>query len=245
MSRSPTIIVQARMTSTRLPGKVLAPIAGRPMLAWQLDRLRRVRDDVAVAVATSDGPSDDPIVDLCGELGVPVVRGSEADVLDRYRVAAATLRADPVIRITSDCPLIDPAVSRAVLELFERGEADYASNTLERTFPRGLDTEVLSSETLAAAWHEASQPFEREHVTPYIYRNPSRFRLRNLRNERDEGYRRWTVDTPADLAFARAVYERLEADAVTFDANDVRELLRREPALEALNAAVEQKPLGA
>ncbi len=245
MSRSPTIIVQARMTSTRLPGKVLAPIAGRPMLAWQLDRLRRVRDDVAVAVATSDGPSDDPIVDLCGELGVPVVRGSESDVLDRYHVAAATLSADPVIRVTSDCPLIDPAVSRAVLELFERGEADYASNTLERTFPRGLDTEVLSVETLAAAWREASQPFEREHVTPYIYRNPSRFRLRNLRNERDEGDRRWTVDTPADLAFARAVYERLEVDAVTFDANDVRELLRREPALEALNAAVEQKPLGA
>lgn len=126
MTASPMIIGQARMTSTRLPGKVLLPVAGRPMLAWLLDRLRAVRDDVGVAVATTTGASDDAIVELCATLGVPVVRGSEQDVLDRYHQAAAELNADPVIRITSDCPLIDPATSRAVLELWERVVPDYA-----------------------------------------------------------------------------------------------------------------------
>ncbi len=241
MSASPMIIVQARMTSTRLPGKVMLPIAGRPMLAWVLNRLRAVREDVGVAVATTTGSSDDAIVDLCATLGVPVVRGSEQDVLDRYHQAAATLDADPVVRVTSDCPLIDPATSRAVLELWERDGPDYASNTLVRTFPRGLDTEVLSRSTLNAAWTAATEAFEREHVTPYVYRHPERFSLANLSSGGDEGLRRWTVDTPEDMEFIRAIYEQLAPRDPMFDANAVRMLLREQPKLEDMNANVEQK----
>ena len=240
---SPVIIVQARMTSTRLPGKVLEPVLDRPMLAWQLDRLNRVRSDVKVVVATTDLHSDDPIVELCRMAGVPVVRGSEDDVLDRYRLAAIRVSADPIIRITADCPLIDPAISRAVLELWEHRSADYAANTLERTYPRGLDTEVISRGVLETAWREATQPYEREHVTPFIYRRPERFRLVNLRNVADEGHRRWTVDTADDLAFVRAVYERLATTGAAFDADTVRDLLAREPELERLNGDVQQKTL--
>lgn len=243
MTTSPMIIVQARMTSTRLPGKVLLPVAGRPMLGWVLERLRAVRDDVGVAVATTTGASDDPIVDLCATLDIPVVRGSEQDVLDRYHDAAAKLSADPVIRITSDCPLIDPATSRAVLELWERDTPDYASNTLERTFPRGLDTEVLSRSTLDIAWATATEVFEREHVTPYVYRRPERFRLANLSSGRDEGMRRWTVDTLEDLHFVRAIYEELAPRDPTFDAEAVRALLHERPGLESINAHVEQTTL--
>ena len=245
MPASPVIIVQARMTSTRLPGKVLTPIAGRPMLAWILDRLASVRDDVRVAVATSTGAADDPVVDLCSEMRIPVVRGSEHDVLDRYHQAASQLKADPIIRITSDCPLIDPATSRAVLELWEREHPDYASNTLERTFPRGLDTEVVSRSAIDAAWREATEPFEREHVTPFLYRRPERFRLANVANDRDEGGRRWTVDTPEDLEFVRAVFEALAASGGSFDAPAVRRLLRERPELERINAGVAQKTLPA
>lgn len=243
MPASPVIIVQARMTSTRLPGKVLLPVAGRPMLAWLLDRLELVRSDVRVAVATTAGASDDAIADLCVAMGTPVVRGSEHDVLDRYHRAAAELEADPIIRITSDCPLIDPATSRDVLDLWERERPDYASNTLVRTFPRGLDTEVVTRSTLEAAWSEATASFEREHVTPYVYRRPERFRLANLSNVADESARRWTVDTPEDLEFVRAVYEALAPQNRTFGAASVRALLHERPELELINAGVTQKTL--
>lgn len=245
MSPSPVIIVQARMTSTRLPGKVLLPVLGRPMLAWQLERLGRVRDDVRLAVATTIRPTDDPIVELCAAMNVPTVRGPEDDVLDRYRTAAMILKANPVIRITSDCPLIDPAITRQVLELWERGDTDYAANTLERTFPRGLDAEVMSLAALDTAWRSATEAFEREHVTPFLYRHPERFRLRNLRNSTDESHRRWTVDTPEDLAFVRAVFEALAPVGPDFDTSDIRTLLTERPDLELLNRAVRQKMLPA
>jgi spore coat polysaccharide biosynthesis protein SpsF len=243
MRRTPVIIVQARMTSTRLPGKVMEPIEGRPMLAWQFDRLRRVRDDVRVAVATTVNQADDAIATLCEHEGVPVVRGSELDVLDRYRQAADALGADPVIRITSDCPLIDPDVSRQVLELWERKQPDYASNTLERTFPRGLDTEVFSHGALESAWQRADAPFEREHVTPYIYLRPEEYRLANLAAHADLGGLRWTVDTDEDLAFVRAVYQAIVPDTPAFTTRDVIELLERRPDIGRINATVEQKLL--
>lgn len=243
MNGSPVVIVQARMTSTRLPGKVLLPALGRPLLAWQLDRLRQVRNDVRVAVATTTERTDDPIVGLCESMGIPVVRGSEDDVLGRYHLAAEQLRADPIIRVTSDCPLIDPDITRAVLQLYETTGSDYVSNTLERTFPRGLDTEAMSRGALDTAWREASAPFEREHVTPYLYRNPDRFQLTNFRNDFDEGERRWTIDTPADLAFVRAVFDELRPIADSFRTVDVRAALKRRPEIENINRGVAQKAL--
>lgn len=243
MRRTPVIVVQARMTSTRLPGKVMQPIAGRPMLGWQLERLRRVGRDIGIAVATTVNRSDDPIVRLCGTEGVDVIRGSELDVLDRYHQAAETLEADPVIRITSDCPLIDPDVIRQLLELWERERPDYAANTLERTFPRGLDTEVISRSALDTAWRKADAPFEREHVTPYIYRRPDHYRLLNLAADVDRGGMRWTVDTPEDLEFVRAVFDAVEPRPPAFETRHVVELLRRRPDIEDINAAVEQKLL--
>ncbi len=243
MAPSPVVIVQARMTSTRLPGKVLLPILDRPMLAWQLDRLRHIRHDVRLAVATTANPTDDVIVKLCSQMGVTVCRGSEADVLDRYRSSAQELDADPIIRITSDCPFIDPDVARQVLELWERSEADYASNTLARTYPRGLDVEVFSRRLLETAWLEAGEAFEREHVTPFMYGHAERFRVVELRNTTDESHRRWTVDTPEDLAFARAVFEVVAPDRPDFGTADVLALLARRPELELLNGMVEQKRL--
>jgi spore coat polysaccharide biosynthesis protein SpsF len=232
------------MTSTRLPGKVLMPIQGRPMLTWQLERLQRVRDDVRVTVATTDQPTDDAVVDLCAHHGIQVTRGSEADVLDRYWNAAREVGADPVIRITADCPLIDPDLTREVLELWERSGADYASNTLDRRYPRGLDTEVISRDALGRAWESATEAFEREHVTPFIYLQPDRFRLVGLRNAADEGMRRWTVDTIEDLAFVRAVYAHLLPTTPNFGATEVRELLRHRPDIEAMNVRIAQKALG-
>lgn len=243
MPFTPVIVVQARMTSSRLPGKVLMPIHGRPMLAWQLERLQRVRDDVLVSVATTAQATDDAVVQLCQDLGIPVTRGPEADVLDRYWQAAVEHGANPVIRITADCPLIDPDVSRQVLELWEESGADYASNTLDRRYPRGLDTEVISRSALQDAWESATQPFEREHVTPFIYLHPERFRLVGLRNDADESMRRWTVDTAADLEFVRAVFSHLAQTSRDFGSTDVRRLLERHPEIERINANVEQKNL--
>lgn len=233
------------MGSTRLPGKVLLTVAGRPMLAWQLDRLRSTSPDLRVAVATSQREADDPIAALCTELGVPVVRGSELDVLDRYHLAAEQLHANPVIRVTADCPLIDPLIVVKVLDLWSASGADYASNTLERTFPRGLDTEVMSFGALETAWHEARAAHEREHVTPFIYRRPERFTLANLRNSLDEGARRWTVDTADDLAFTRTIFEELAPRGHAFTTDDVRELLAAQPWIELLNRDVPQKTLPA
>jgi spore coat polysaccharide biosynthesis protein SpsF len=231
------------MTSSRLPGKVLMPILGRPMLVWELERLHRVRDDVRVVVATTVLDTDDAVVALCRDLGVPVTRGSEADVLDRYWRAAVEHEANPVIRITADCPLIDPDVTREVLQLWEQTGADYASNTLDRRYPRGLDTEVISQAALRDAWESATQPFEREHVTPVIYLHPERFRLAGLRNEADESTRRWTVDTAEDLEFVRAVYSHLVPTSPQFRSSDIRGLLERHPEIEAINRHVEQKDL--
>ena len=234
-------IVQARMGSTRLPGKVLAELGGRPMLARVVERLRRARTLDGVVVATSRGAGDDPVARLCAELGVPVYRGSEEDVLDRYARAAEEFGADVVVRITADCPLVDPAVVDLVVERFRAADADYASNTLERTYPQGLDVEVFRREALEAAAQEAKEPWERAHVTPFLYRHPERFALASVRQERDASRHRWTVDTPEDLELVRELY----AGVGRFDAGwlEVLELVEGEPALTGINASVRQKRL--
>ena len=229
-------IVQARVGSSRLPGKVLADLAGRPMLARVVERVcraARVRD---VAVATSRRPEDDAVAALCRAIGVRCVRGSERDVLDRYHDAARATGADDVARITADCPLLDPAVLDVVAEAYHGARADYACNIEPPTFPHGLDVEAVSREALERAWRNARSPEEREHVTLYIRDRRAQFRCVNVRHHADLSALRWTVDEPRDLAFVRAVYDHL--GDVPFGMDAVLALVAAEPAVAALNAGI-------
>ncbi len=235
-------ILQARTGSTRLPGKVLLDLAGRTMLARVVRRVRRAESIDEVVVATTAAPGDDPIVEECRRLGAACFRGSEADVLDRYYRAAVAHQADVAVRITADCPLIDPGETDRVIRAFFDRKPDYASNILRRTYPRGLDTEVMTSATLARAWREADEPYQRTHVTPYIYQHPGFFRLLAVTGEEDLSDHRWTVDSPEDLEFVRAVYRRMDGDDA-FAWHDVLRLLAEEPWLAELNRHVRHKQL--
>ena len=234
-------IIQARMGSSRLPGKVLEDIAGRSMLYRVVSRLRAAQLIDQLLVATTTLAKDDAIVEECQNCGVPSYRGDEGDVLDRYFRAAESGRADVVVRITSDCPLIDPEITDKTIRAFLREQPAYASNTLVRTYPRGLDTEVISRSALTRAWREARQPYEREHVTPYIAEHPADFQLLSVTGAEDYSAHRWTVDTLEDLAFVRAIYSRHE-DAM-FSWREVLKLLEREPELADLNRSVMQKAM--
>jgi spore coat polysaccharide biosynthesis protein SpsF len=205
-------------------------------------RLRRTRLVDECLVATTDRAGDDAIVKECRELSIPVSRGDQDDVLDRYFRAAQLAKAEVVVRITSDCPLIDPEITDKTIATFLATAPDYASNALLRTYPRGLDTEVISAAALGRAWQQARKPYEREHVTPYIYEHPAEFKLLSVTGEVDYSTYRWTVDTPEDLEFVRAIYARLK-DKLLFGWQDVLDLLDREPALLELNRSVMQKTL--
>ena len=205
-------VIQARMGSKRLPGKVLAPVDGRPLLTFMLDRLTSLGVS-SLVVATSDEAADDPVAEVATAAGVATVRGPELDVLARFGLALDAHPADVVIRLTADCPLVDPAlVSETVALLHDRG-ADYASNSLIRTFPDGLDVEVFTASALRDAIERAADPIEREHVTPYIYRRTRTYGLVALRTDELLGDERWTVDTATDLDRVRAIVAALDAPA--------------------------------
>ena len=229
-------IIQARMGSTRLPGKVLADIGGEPMLARIVSRVKQARTVQKIVVATSDATSDDRVAEVCERKNIAVFRGSEKNVLDRFYRAAKDHQADVVVRITGDCPLIDPEVIDRVIAAYLRGECDYASNTMVCTYPDGLDTEVFSIAALETAWHDARRAADREHVTPFL-RTSRRFRLRNVESElgRSTRHLRWTVDEPCDLEFVRAVYAYFGPKKI-FGWRDVLALLDAQPALGRLNA---------
>ena len=236
------IIVQARMTSTRLPGKVLLPLAGEPMLVRLLERLRRVQRADGIVIATTTNASDDPIAALCAQQGVPCHRGSELDVLSRYADAARLHAADVVVRITSDCPLIDPALIDQLIAVYEEGDSDYVSNMLPPTWPYGMAVEVFSATALAQAHAEATQDAEREHVTPFIYWNPQRYRLRNVASPVALSHHRWTVDTPEDYELVRRLFDHLLPTNPHFTQADVLALLDAHPDWIAINQHVQQKP---
>jgi spore coat polysaccharide biosynthesis protein SpsF len=235
-------IIQARMGSTRLPDKVLQDIGGETMLARVVRRTQRARLLDQIVVATTIEASDDAIMAECDRLGVPVFRGDEQDVLDRYYHAAEAYDAEAVVRITSDCPFIDPEMVDQVIRAFLDEKPDYAGNTLVRAYPRGVIPEIMAMSTLARAWREATESYQRVHVTPYIYQNPGSFHLLPLMGEVDLGDYRWTVDTPEDLEFARAVYACL-GNNDSFGWLDVLELLTQKPELMKLNRHVKQKTL--
>lgn len=239
---STLIIVQARMTSTRLPGKVLLPLAGEPMLTRLVERLRRVHRADGIVVATTINESDDPIAALCSQLSVPCHRGSEHDVLSRYADAARLHGASVVVRITSDCPLIDPALVDLLIDSYTEGGSDYVSNMLPPTWPYGMAVEVFSAAVLAQAHAEATQAAEREHVTPFIYWHPERFRLRNVASPVDLSRQRWTVDTPEDYELVRRLFEALFPVQPDFGQADILRLLDAHPDWLKINQHVQQKP---
>jgi spore coat polysaccharide biosynthesis protein SpsF len=235
-----TAIIQARMSSTRLPGKVLLDLAGEPMLGRVVARTQRAKTIDRAIVATTVEPEDEPIVALCRARGWSVSRGSRDDVLDRYYQAAVADGADPIVRITSDCPLIDPEVIDRVVERLTAG-VDYSSNiNPTRTFPRGLDVEAFTFASLATAWQDASDPSSREHVTPFLYRHPERFRIALVESERPEAAdHRWSVDTPEDYELMRRILAHLRDQE--FGWLDVLELLDGHPEWIELNRHITQK----
>lgn len=242
------VVTQARTTSTRLPGKVLLPAGDRTLLDHHLDRLLAV--GLEVHVATTVNATDDPIVALAEHRVIPVHRGSEDDVLARYAGCVTEHGIDTVVRVTSDCPLIDgDLVAAAVAEFQQAGDPWlYLSNGLERSWPRGFDLEVFSAEALLDAAGNAASPAEREHVTPYLYANGSgRMTLRNLArpddgSARDASAYRITLDTPEDYTVIRTLIEQY--GAATLDAEAIIDLLDAHPEVAAINAHVEQKKLG-
>jgi len=233
-------MVQARMGSTRLPGKVLFDLAGETVLARVVRRVQRARLVQQVVVATSTSDTDSAIVDESSRLGIECFRGSEQDVLDRYYQAAKRVTADVIVRITSDCPLIDPELVDETVHVFLAKNADYASNVSPRLYPRGLDTEVFSMPALERAWREADQAHEREHVTPYFYEHPEIFRLAFAPAKSDYSHHRWTLDTPEDLALLRAIYQAFH-DRLDAGWREVLEFVEQRPDLAALNSGVVQK----
>jgi len=231
-------IIQARMGSTRLPGKVMEEIAGKPMLRHIIDRLKRAELIHSIVVATTATEIDKPIVKVAEEAGTGSYTGSEEDVLDRYYRAAKEFAVDAIVRITADCPLVDPRLLDRVIQRYLKGDCDYAANTLKRTYPDGLDVEVFSCAALERAWKEARMASEREHVTPYIWKNPEKFKLANVENNVDLSDLRWSVDEKEDLEFICQVYKHLYKEGHIFYMWDVLKLLEKYPDLKQINQGI-------
>jgi len=254
-------IIQGRMSSSRLPGKILADIAGQPMLTRVFVRTSRAATVTETVFATTTDPSDDPVAEYCDFSGIPFTRGSLYDVLDRYYQAAKETKADIIVRITADCPVMDPALIDDVVNTILDGEYDFVCNRLpppwQRTYPIGLDVEVCTFEALKKAWREAKEPQQREHAMPYFYEgvelnrinrrleygtSPRGFRVALLHHTSGFGDYRWTVDTPEDLEFIRQVYSRFDGRD-DFSWKEVLDLVHNEPHLMQINASVQHKTL--
>ena len=237
--------IQARMGSTRLPGKVLMKVLGKPLLEFLIERLKDSHAIDGIVVLTSDQIADDAIVSFCEEKKIVYFRGSEEDVLKRYYQAAVWRNVEGIVRITADCPLIDPEVVDQVVYTFRNSYPawDYISNTLERTFPRGLDVEVFSFHALQEAFKNGRYPEEREHVTLYLYRHPELFHLRNIALDPSKGNYRWTVDTPEDFTLVRLILEHLYPRHPQFRLKEILDLLALQPEWSTINAHIEQKKL--
>lgn len=232
------VLIQARMTSSRLAGKVLQDIAGKPMLLRVVERVQKAKSIDSVAVITSTHESDDAIEWCCSENNISCFRGNLDDVLDRYYQAACHFQSDVIVRITADCPLLDPIVVDIVVKTFQDGSYDYVSNTIECTYPDGLDTEVFRFAALEKAWQLANLKSEREHVTAFMYKHPELFRLGVVKNTKDYSSLRWTVDTQADLDFVRAVYANF-AD-IHFSMAEILRFMKDHPEACSINAGQER-----
>lgn len=235
-------VIQARTGSTRLPGKILEPIEGFPLLGWCVERLRLAKTVDQVVVATSDHVADDVVEALGQDLGFGVFRGSEDDVLARFSGAVQHFGFDHAVRVCGDSPFVDPGLVDVLVRAYLTAEVDYASNIGARSYPRGLDCEVFSAEQLAKVEARAKQPFERAHVTPYFYQNPDVFSLLNAPGANDYSQYRWCVDEPVDLAMVRALAERFDGRR-DFSWTEALAVVESDPVLGRMNAQVEQKKL--
>ena len=239
-------IIQARMGSSRLPGKVLRDLCGYPMVGWVARRSGRAALVDQVVVATTRSAQDDPVAVFCHQAGIACFRGDEFDVLDRYYQAALDQQADIVVRLTADCPLNDPQLIDATVETLVREKLDFTANRLpppyQRTYPIGLDVEAATFRALEMAWNDARERFEREHVMPYLYNPDHGFNIRVLHADRDLGHYRWTVDTPEDYLFITTVMKRMGCRE-DFSWLDVVNLLEKEPELMEINAGVRHKTM--
>jgi len=235
-------IIQARMGSARLPGKVLKDLGGDTVLARVVNRTRRATLLNEVVVATTVLPADDVIVRECERLKVACFRGDELDVLDRYYRAAQEFAADVIVRITADCPLIDPELIDTTIRAGLDQKADYATNSLVLTYPRGLDVEMFTADALERAWSAASEEHQRVHVTPYLYENPELFKVVSITDEADHSHCRWTLDMPEDLEMIRAVYQHF-GNRDNFRWNEILDLMENQAELALLNSHVRQKAL--
>lgn len=264
MSKKVVAVIQGRMSSSRLPGKILADIAGQPMLQRVFIRTSRAKTVTETIFATTTDPSDDPVAEYCDFSGIPFTRGSLFDVLDRYYQTAKQAKADVVVRVTADCPVIDPGlIDEVVRTLLETGDSrfDFVANRLpppfQRTYPIGLDVEACTFDVLKKAWKDGKEPQHREHVMPYFYEgvelrtinrqlqtgiSPRGFNIALLHHTTDFGDYRWTVDTPEDLEFMRQIYNRFDGRD-DYSWKEVLELLHNEPQLMQINANIKHKTL--
>jgi spore coat polysaccharide biosynthesis protein SpsF len=238
-----TAIIQARMGSTRLPGKVMAQIAGKPMIECVIERVRKADSVERIVIATTCLAEDDVLCAWAARMGYAFYRGSQLDVLDRYYQTALVARPARIVRITSDCPLIDPSLIDEAVEIQDRTGADYVSNKVRPTLPVGEDVEVFWFKGLAEAWRDATMEYERVHVTPYFYRNPGRFHLEALAVHEDFTGLRWTVDTIQDLEFVQQLYAVAGNLDERLGWRDTLEALNRAPHLAEINSHVKQKAL--
>ncbi|MFJ8517778.1 cytidylyltransferase domain-containing protein [Lysinibacillus xylanilyticus] len=236
-------IIQARMGSTRLPGKILKMVNNRPLLSYQIERLQQSSYINDLVIATTIDEKDDLIVDFCKKNNVLCFRGSEEDVLARYYETAKAFKADVIVRITSDCPIIDVQVVDKTIQYFVDNNFEYVSNTVDRTYPRGLDTEVFTFAALEKAYDEAVLKRDREHVTAYFYTNLDVFKIGSVRDELDYSRYRWTVDTEEDFQLIKNIIEKLYSENPQFTLHDIVKLMEENPEWFYLNSHIEQKKL--
>lgn len=231
-------LLQARSSSTRLPGKVLKTLMGKPMILQQIKRVLQAQHIGTLCLVTSTDASDDELASIVSSAGIPVYRGSLDDVLDRFYMAALPYKADTIVRLTGDCPLADPEIIDLAINTFYEQNADYLGNGLPPSYPDGMDVEVFRFSALEAAWNDAKLPSEREHVTPYIYKNPDRFHLANITHVPDLSGLRLTVDEACDFELVEKIYHALMPGKPDFVLQDILELLACHPEWLELNQQI-------
>ncbi len=234
-----TVLIQARTGSNRLPGKVLAEIEGKPLIWHVINRVKQIKSVQQIAIITTKKDDDKILLDFAEKNEIIGFAGEESDVLDRHYQCAKNISAEPIIRITSDCPLIDPFLVEEIIQFFLKNNYDYVSNVLPPTYPDGLDTEIFTFKTLEKIAMEAKLTSDREHVTTYISKNPNKFKIGNYTNSNNLSNYRWTVDRDVDLEFVRQIYSQIKPDTV-FGFNKILEILKNNPHLLEINENIQR-----